>query len=71
MACCGGKRAAASAAVSPRVVKFEYRGKTPLTVVGSATGRVYWFAGPGARIDMHPRDAEALGDTPQLARIET
>lgn len=57
------------AAVPARAVRFEYRGKTALTVVGAATRRVYWFGSPGARLEVHPRDAGSLDGVPQLARL--
>jgi hypothetical protein len=70
MSCCGGKRAAASAAATTRPVKFEYRGERSLTVVGSATRKLYWFAGPGAHVDIHARDAESLEGVTHLTRLE-
>jgi len=69
MACCGGKRAAVTTTASTRPVRFEYRGKTSLTVVGATTRRVYWFGAPGARVDVHARDAESLTTVPQLVRL--
>jgi hypothetical protein len=39
---------------------FAYQGRTALTVTGPATGMVYRFAAPGARVRVDPRDAAAL-----------
>jgi hypothetical protein len=70
MSCCGGRRAAASAIADPRpAVTFEYRGQTALTVVGTATRKLYWFSEPGARVDIHARDAESLDGVQHLRRV--
>jgi hypothetical protein len=39
---------------------FIYLGRTALTVTGPATGTIYRFATPGARLRIDPRDAPAL-----------
>ncbi len=39
---------------------FEYRGSSPLTTYGRATGIRYHFPGPGARVSVDPRDAPML-----------
>ena len=70
MSCCGGKRAAVTLASAPRAVMFEYQGRGTMTLVGTATRKVYWFSGTGARIEVHARDAESLSTVPQLRRIE-
>jgi hypothetical protein len=68
--CCEGKRAAVAAASGGgAVVEFEYRGSAALTAVGSATRRLYWFEGPGARVRVHPRDAASLDGVPNLRRV--
>jgi hypothetical protein len=48
---------------------FEYLGATSLTVVGSATGRVYSFDGPGARSEVDGRDQPSVARVPLLRRI--
>jgi len=69
MSCCGDKRRALSAIPASPAVMFEYRGRTSLTVVGVVTRRIYWFAGPGARVAVHARDAESINGVPDLAAI--
>ncbi len=71
MTCCQDKRlaAAASSAGAIAPVEFEYRGRAALTAVGSATRRLYWFEGPGARVRVHPRDAASLEGVPNLRRV--
>ena len=48
---------------------FEYLGATSLTVVGSATGRVYSFDRPGARSEVDTRDQPSVARVPLLRRI--
>ena len=45
---------------------FTYLGRTALTVTGPATGRIYRFAAPGARLRVDARDATALRKVPVL-----
>ena len=45
---------------------FTYLGRTALTVTGPATGTVYRFAAPGARLRVDARDAVALRRVPVL-----
>ena len=45
---------------------FTYLGRTALTVTGPATGTVYRFAAPGARLRVDARDATALRKVPVL-----
>jgi hypothetical protein len=70
MSCCGDKRRALSTVPASPPVTFEYRGKTSLTVVGAATRRIYWFAGPGSRVAVHPRDVESMKHAPELGVVE-
>jgi hypothetical protein len=49
-------------------VTFEYHGATAMTVVSPLTRRAYYFAHPGARIAVDPRDTPWLTFTPNLAR---
>jgi len=69
MSCCGGKRASTTSAFAPRTVTFEYQGRGAMTLVGAATRKIYWFSGPGARIEVHARDAESLATVPNLLRV--
>jgi hypothetical protein len=84
MPCCGNRRAAESglplrphsqpahpAVASGTPVEFEYRGHTYLTAVGSFTRRLYWFAMPGTRVLVDPRDAPSLDGVPNLARARS
>jgi hypothetical protein len=78
MACCGqarkvynsmpvaSRRFAASAMAAPI---FEYTGMTGMTVGGAATGRVYRFDRPGARVAVDARDMESLARVPHLRRV--
>lgn len=68
--CCGRARHVA-ASYRPASSKrdgetFAYLGRTALTVTGPATGLVYRFAAPGARVRVDPRDAVALRRVPVL-----
>lgn len=79
MSCCGnqrtqlfhpssnpvGKISAAAPAHQP-VVRFEYIGRSGLTVIGGATGRRYRFEQPGARVVVDPRDRPSLAAVPSL-----
>ena len=71
--CCGRTR---HVAASPRHEPsrrdgetFAYLGRTALTVTGPATGLVYRFAAPGARVRVDPRDAIALRRVPVLRAV--
>ena len=44
-------------------------GRTALTVTGPATGLVYRFAAPGARVRVDARDAIALRRVPVLRAV--
>jgi hypothetical protein len=70
MSCCGDKRLAVSTRPASPAMTFEYQGRTSLTVVGAASRRVYWFAGPGARVQVHPLDVDSLKDVPKLGPIQ-
>jgi hypothetical protein len=50
----------------PTIV-FEYVGATAMVAVGSATGRAYRFDHPGARLEVHARDAPGLAAIAALA----
>jgi hypothetical protein len=68
--CCGRTRPVAQAPrlAAPRRggAALAYTGRTALTVTGPSTGVVYRFAGPGARLNVDPRDAAALLKIPVL-----
>ena len=80
--CCGNDyqvsaEVTKSAAVAPRLYKsaspivvFEYKGRAPMTVAGSHTGRLYRFSGPGARAIVDSRDAARLRAMPRLKAIQ-
>ncbi len=68
--CCGNKRAAVSGIKPAAPVTFEYRGNSSLTVVGSATRRIYWFSGRGARVTVQAGDAAPLQDDRDLAPVD-
>ena len=61
--CCGRTR---PISVNPRLqpptrgVVFAYLGRTALTVTGPATGAIYRFPAPGARLRVDARDAAAM-----------
>jgi hypothetical protein len=71
MSCCGQRRAQLAARGAAAAVEFEYRGTAWVTVVGPATGRVYWFGGPGRRLRVHPADADAVAAVPDVVRTPT
>jgi hypothetical protein len=43
-------------------------GRTAMTVVGTVTGRVYRFAGPGSTVAIDTRDAASMIAVPNLRR---
>lgn len=47
-------------------IRFEYAGRTGLTVMGPATGRTYRFNAPGAVVEVDPRDAPQVAAVPRL-----
>ena len=80
MTCCGQNRAAllpqSPTTPSPlptapgrmRAV-FEYVGRTSLRVSGPATGAMYVFTRPGARLAVDLRDRGALSRVPNLKEV--
>jgi len=54
---------------APLRVVFEYNGQPPVVVVGPVSGNRYRFAGPGARVEVDPRDRRSLAVTPRLRQI--
>jgi hypothetical protein len=53
--------------VRPAVV-FEYVGKTALTAIGPVSGRHYRFSGPGAIVEVDPRDSPSLAAVPNIRK---
>jgi hypothetical protein len=52
-----------------RTPRFEYTGRTALSVVSPVTGRSYRFDHPGARTEADPRDRALLAALPGLRQI--
>jgi len=55
--------------MSPPVIRFEYAGKTGMTVQGPVTGKRYRFDKPGSRVLVDPRDSPSLSAVPHLRRV--
>jgi hypothetical protein len=79
MACCGQRRALASASgrmveVKPpsrapsRVALYEYTGNTGMTVTGAVSGMKYRFEQPGSKVQIDSRDVSSLAGLPNLRR---
>lgn len=80
MSCCGATRMAAwspplhdhspatTDARPPEPVRFEYTGRTALTMRGTITGRSYRFAAPGEMVAVDARDAPGAAAVPHLRR---
>jgi hypothetical protein len=82
--CCGGQRqkyqtpntprrilplASATGVFRASSVKFEYFGRTGLTVLGRMSGRSYRFERPGFQVEVDARDASLLKDIPNLRQV--
>ncbi len=50
-------------------VRFEYQGRTGLSVRGPITGRSYRFNGPGEQVAVDTRDAPSLRAVPNLRAV--
>ena len=50
-------------------IRYEYTGKTGLTVFGGATRRRYRFAASGAQVAVDARDGASLDRVPNLRRV--
>jgi hypothetical protein len=61
-------RAAGSSRPSA-TVKFEYAGRTGLTVVGRVSGKTYRFERPGFYVAVDARDAGSLAAVPNLKQV--
>ena len=72
--CCGKKRQLARTTtsqsspvrpspmpVAPFTPAFMYRGHSEMVVIGPVSRRIYRFSGPGARVEVDPRDRAFLG----------
>jgi hypothetical protein len=74
MSCCGkgrlqavgGRERAPSTALRAVV---EYTGTTSMVVISPTTGRRYQFSGPGARLEIDPRDRPYLMGIPHLRAL--
>jgi hypothetical protein len=55
--------------ISMRTPRFEYTGRTALSVFSPTTGRSYRFDRPGARTEADPRDRALLAAVPGLRQI--
>lgn len=53
---------------SKNQIRFEYIGKTALTVTGSITGKRYRFSVPGEFLQVDVRDASVLMSIPVLRK---
>jgi hypothetical protein len=49
--------------------RFQYVGKTALTVVSPLTGKKYRFNQPGERIEVDARDQSWITFVPHLVRV--
>jgi len=54
--------------VAPSSAVFQYAGHSEMVVIGPVSGRAYRFRGPGARVEVDPRDRASLGSIPNLRR---
>ena len=63
--------ASATVGVRSSSVKFEYFGRTGLTVLGRVSGRTYRFERPGFQVEVEARDVTALKGIPNLRQIDS
>jgi hypothetical protein len=52
-----------------RTLRFEYTGRSALSVFSRTTGRTYRFDRPGARMEADPRDRTLLASVSDLRQI--
>jgi hypothetical protein len=52
-----------------RTPRFEYTGRTALSVVSPTTGKSYRFERSGARVEADPRDRGLLASVPSLRQL--
>ena len=50
-------------------IRFEYFGRTGLTVKGPASGRTYRFERSGFQIEVDARDAASMSAIPNLTQV--
>jgi hypothetical protein len=55
---------------APSSPAFQYSGHSGMVVIGPVSGRAYRFAGPGARVEVDPRDGALLASVPNLRRTK-
>jgi hypothetical protein len=82
--CCGGQRQKYQTPNTPRRilpltsatggfrasnVKFEYFGRTGITVLGRMSGRTYRFERPGFQVEVDARDSSSLKGIPNLRQV--
>ena len=66
----GGLNTNARTAVQTFIqVRFEYVGKTPLTVIGNVTRKQYRFNYPGDKQNIDYRDVSGVMGMPELKRL--
>ncbi len=56
-------------AVPEGAVEFEYIGRTGMSLIGPATGKLYRFGWPGARVAVDSKDKPALVTVPLLRPV--
>jgi hypothetical protein len=75
MSCCGKTRELArNVSINqprpsqPQRTVFQYHGLTAMIMIGPVSGKVYRFNGPGASLEVDPRDRMSLAAVPNLRR---
>jgi endoglucanase Acf2 len=56
---------------SSNTIRFEYTGKTALTVLGPLTWKAYRFEHPGAQVEVDLEEAALLEVVPHLIRLSS
>ncbi len=54
---------------SDAAAHYEYRGPTPVIIIGAVTGARYFFSEPGERLTVDARDCPGLAMIPHLAEV--
>jgi hypothetical protein len=57
-------------AQTPSQIRFEYIGKTALTVIGNVTRKHYHFDYPGDKQNIHYRDIQGVMTIPVLKKVD-
>jgi hypothetical protein len=60
---------APSRRAASREALYEYTGSTSMTVTGSVSRTTYRFDGPGAMLQIDPRDLASMSGLPDLRRL--